>query len=127
MLRVVHFEIHADDPERAVKFYKNIFKWEFKKWEGPMEYWLIMTGPSGEQGIDGGLMKRNEKEKGERINSYVCTIDVPDIDDFTKKIKDNGGKIVMKKNSIPKVGWFAYCKDTEGNFFGIMQNDSSAA
>ena len=56
MPRVVHFEIHADQPERAVKFYKELFDWQFHKWEGPMDYWLIVTGPDGQPGINGGLI-----------------------------------------------------------------------
>ncbi len=57
MPRVVHFEIHADDPERAVKFYQNVFGWELTKWGGPHEYWVIKTGPDGSLGINGGLVR----------------------------------------------------------------------
>jgi catechol 2,3-dioxygenase-like lactoylglutathione lyase family enzyme len=31
MPRVVHFEIHADDPKRAIKFYQDVFGWEIVK------------------------------------------------------------------------------------------------
>ncbi len=58
MPRPVHFEIHADDPERAAAFYRSVFDWEIEKWEGPREYWLVTTGPEGTPGINGGLMKR---------------------------------------------------------------------
>ncbi|MGB8934825.1 MAG: VOC family protein [Candidatus Nitrosopolaris sp.] len=44
MPRVVHFEIVADNPERAIKFYKEVFGWEFKKWDGPQDYWFVKTG-----------------------------------------------------------------------------------
>ena len=60
MPRVVHFEIHADDPERAVNFYQDVFGWQIVKWEGPQDYWLITTGPDDEPGINGGLMKRSD-------------------------------------------------------------------
>jgi len=53
MTRVVHFEIHADDPERAAAFYRSVFGWEIRKWDGPFDYWLVMTGPREEMGIDG--------------------------------------------------------------------------
>ena len=59
MPRVIHFEIHADDPERAVRFYREIFGWEINKWPGPHDYWLIKTGANA-PGIDGGLMRRHE-------------------------------------------------------------------
>ena len=121
MLRVTHFEISVDDPERAIKFYADAFGWEVKKWEGPMDYWLITTGPEDQPGIDGGLMKREHPGA-----STTNTIDVPSVDEFISKITEAGGKIVAPKQSIPGVGYFAYCQDTEGNTFGIMEEDTSA-
>ena len=80
MARVVHFEIHAENPERAIQFYQKSFGWEFQKWEGPMDYWLVMTGPKDQPGIDGGLVPRQVEIDGQAVIAYVCTIDVPDID-----------------------------------------------
>lgn len=60
MPRVVHFEIDAEKPERAVKFYEKVFGWKIEKWKGPVDYWLITTGKEKEPGIDGGLAKRTE-------------------------------------------------------------------
>jgi hypothetical protein len=121
MPRVVHFEIDAEKPERAVKFYETVFGWKFEKWTGPMEYWLIMTGKEGEPGIDGGLGRRTEPNP-----STVNTIDVPSVDDYSKKIEANGGTIIRPKMAIPGVGWVAYFKDPDGNVWGMMQGDSSA-
>jgi len=121
MPRVVHFEISADDPERAVKFYQKVFGWEIKKWDGPMEYWLCMTGPKEQPGIDGGIMRR-ENPQAHTEN----TIDVPSVDEFAKKVTEGGGKVVVPKMAVPGVGYMAYCMDTEGNVFGIMHEDSSA-
>ena len=121
MLRVTHFEINADDPERAIKFYTDVFGWKVKRWEGPMDYWLIMTGPEDQPGIDGGLMKR--EQPGASTTNFI---DVPSADEFISKITEAGGKIVAPKQSIPGVGYFAYCQDTEGNTFGIMEEDTSA-
>ena len=56
--RVIHFEIPADDPQRAVNFYTRVFDWTFQKWAGPQDYWLVTTGASQEPGINGGLLKR---------------------------------------------------------------------
>src|SRR5438128_828489 len=73
--RVSHFEIHADDPERAIKFYSDLFGWQFKKRDGPMPYWLVTTGPDSEPGINGGLMKRMGPGPADMqlVNAYVCT------------------------------------------------------
>jgi uncharacterized protein len=129
MPRVIHFEIHADEPARAAKFYNAVFGWEIKKWEGegmPMEYWMVMTGSPKEPGIDGGLMKRMESLTGMGIRAYVCTIGVSSVDEYAEKIKKAGGIVIMPKMLVPGVGWMAQFKDTEGNYFGLMQDDRSA-
>jgi len=128
MPRVIHFEIYAEDVERAKKFYEKVFGWKIEKWEGSMEYWNITTGKQGEPGIDGGLMRRQggEPKVDTPISTYICTIDVPNIDVYLKQIQDHGGKVTMEKSPIRGVGWFAYCLDTEKNIFGIMQPDVSA-
>ena len=120
MSRVVHFEIPADDPERAVKFYTKVFGWKINKWEGGMDYWLVSTGDRSAPGIDGAIMQRSEM-----ASTVVNSIDVPSVDDFIKKVTKNGGKVVTPKTPIPGIGYFAYCKDTEGNMFGILQPDMS--
>jgi predicted enzyme related to lactoylglutathione lyase len=126
MPRVVHFEIHAADPERAVNFYQTLFGWTFQKWEGPMDYWLIITGPDDQRGINGGLVRRQGEIDGQAVIAYVCTVDVTDLDASVQAATDNGGQIALPKMPIPGVGWLAYCKDTEGNIFGMMQNDPNA-
>jgi predicted enzyme related to lactoylglutathione lyase len=126
MPRVIHFEIHTDNPERAVKFYSKVLGWEFQKWDGPMEYWLVKTGPDSQPGINGGLLRRRGPQSGDAVIAYVCTVDVPQIDAFTKKATDAGATIALPKMPIPGMGWLIYLKDTEGNIFGMMQADPSA-
>ncbi|MEP6920405.1 MAG: VOC family protein [bacterium] len=126
MPRVVHFEIHAGDPQRAVSFYEKVFGWSFQKWEGPMEYWLITTGPDDQPGINGGLVKRRGEIDGQAVIAYVCTVDVADLDASIATVEANGGTVAVPKMPIPGMGWLAYYKDTEGNIFGMMQNDPAA-
>ena len=126
MPRVIHFEIHADEPQRAIDFYQAIFGWNFHKWEGPMDYWLITTGPDDQPGINGGLMKRQGVIDGQAVIAYVCTIDVASVDESAATVESKGGQIVMPKMAVPGVGWLVYCKDSEGNIFGIMQNAPDA-
>ena len=120
MPRVVHFEFPADDPERATKFYKQVFGWQIDKWEGPMDYWLITTGEEGEPGIDGAIQPRGEGQ------SVINTIDVPTVDEYVQKIVDAGGTVVMPKMAVPGVGYMAYCADTEGTVIGLMEGDPTA-
>ena len=63
MPRPIHFEIPAENPQRAMQFYETLFGWKFQKWEGDSDYWLITTGDS-QPGIDGGLMRRREASIG---------------------------------------------------------------
>lgn len=126
MPRVVHFEIHAADPNRAVNFYQKLFGWTFQKWEGPMEYWLVTTGPNDQPGINGGLVQRQGEIDGQAVIAYVCTVDVENLDASVQTAVDNGGQIAVPKMPIPGMGWLAYCKDTEGNIFGMMQGDPNA-
>lgn len=127
MSRVIHFEIHADNPERAAKFYTDLFGWTITKWAGPMEYWVVVTGPDGEPGINGGLMKRQHPLGGnDGVIAYVCTIDVADLEASMAKAQSLGAAIALPKMPISGLGWLAYMKDTEGNVFGMMQNDPAA-
>jgi len=127
MPRVVHFEIHAADPERAMKFYQAMFGWQFNKF-GPAPYWLIKTGEAGTPGIDGGLMKRMGPgpAEGQPVSSFVCTIDVPNTDGAVDKALKHGAKLALAKMAIPNVGWVAYVVDPEGNILGLYQDDKSA-
>ena len=127
MSRVIHFEIHADDPQRAVTFYRDIFDWQINKFGGPQDYWLITTGPDTEPGINGAILQRQQPINGDSVIAYVCTIDVPSVDDVLEKITSHSGTIALPKMAVPHVGWVAYAKDPEGNIFGVMQSDPSAA
>jgi predicted enzyme related to lactoylglutathione lyase len=126
MPRVIHFEIHAENPERAIKSYSDLLGWQFNKWDGPMPYWLVITGSDGQPGINGGLLPRRGEIDGQAVIAYVCTVDVPNVDQFTQKATAAGATVVVPKMPIPGVGWLVYCKDTEGNIFGMMQADPSA-
>ena len=121
MPRVNHFEIDAENPERAIKFYEEVFNWKIVKWGGPVEYWLITTGNEDEEGIDGGLSKR-----GKEGPTTVNTIEVAKIDEYIKKVENSGGTITSPRHPVPGVGWMAYFKDPEGNVFGMMELDESA-
>ncbi|HET6779915.1 MAG TPA: VOC family protein [Nitrososphaera sp.] len=121
MPRPIHFDLTVDNPERAMKFYKDIFGWKFEKWNGPMEYWMATTGDEKEPGINGGLSKR-----GESGMPNMNTIGVSSVDKFSKMVQDEGGKVLMPKSPIPGMGWFATCQDTEGNTFGIIEEDRTA-
>jgi predicted enzyme related to lactoylglutathione lyase len=127
MPRPIHFEIHAENPARAQAFYEGMFGWTFSQWAG-QPYWLIKTGEPGQPGIDGGMVPRRgaAPASGQPVNAYVCTVDVTDLDASVTKATGTGGTLALPKMAIPGVGWLAYVTDTEGNIFGMMQNDPGA-
>jgi predicted enzyme related to lactoylglutathione lyase len=119
-----YFEIQADDPGRAVRFYGEVFGWKFDRVEGlPIEYWRIET-----EGPRGGLLKRPAKtpppEHG--TNAFVCSMEVTNFDAGAAKILSAGGQIALPKFAVPGVCWQGYFIDTEGNTFGIFQPDATA-
>jgi predicted enzyme related to lactoylglutathione lyase len=131
MNRPVHFEIHAADPDRAQAFYSGLFGWVFTKWgAGDWDYWLIKTG-EGAPGIDGGMIRRMGDDPNlaapTPVIAYVCTIGVEDVDASVARALELGACVAVPKMAIKGVGWLAYCKDTEGNLFGVMCDDTSAA
>jgi predicted enzyme related to lactoylglutathione lyase len=129
---VVHFEIQADDIERAKKFYETAFGWRIEQF-GEMEYWGVYGGKAeydGEKiGLNGGLLKRIGETPidGAAVNAFVCTLEVENVDETVAAVKAAGGRVVVEKKHIPGVGWQAYCKDTEGNIFGLITSEVVSA
>ncbi len=128
--RPAHFEIHANEPERAIAFYTSVFGWEITKWEGgQFEYWMVMTGKKDEpNGINGGLVRRAAPlpPDGTTANAYVVTMVVDNYDATHEKILANGGRVALPKMALTGMAWQGYYKDTEGNTFGVHQADANA-
>jgi len=126
MSKVVHFEIPADDLDRAKSFYGAVFGWELQT--APMdggEYTSVRTTDVDEEtqqptepgAINGGMFVRSEST----VTTPVITIDVDGIDDALKQIEAEGGSTVTPRTAIPGMGAFAYFKDPEGNVMGLWE------
>ena len=128
---IVHFEIPADDVERAQEFYSTVFGWEIEKFDMPPNgstqgepYYAVRTAEVDDQNmikkpgaINGGLMKRSAP--GQILTNYVS---VESIDAMLEVISSHGGVIVMPKTEIaPGMGWIALFKDTENNIMGLHE------
>lgn len=152
---IVHFEIPADDPERAVSFYRKLFGWEVKKWETPpagggkgggsgkaggdggssgsaagagMEYWLISTVPTDEKGMPTRAgVNGGLMRRMQPEQRTVNYISVDSVEEFARKATGAGGRVVMPKTPVPGMGWFVLVNDTEGNTFGLWEHDEAAA
>ena len=132
MNRVIHFEIHATDLERAKKFYSDVFGWEMQQMGSEYgNYVVIKTGPMPNEtpvtmenvGINGGMMLRNAPvpPHGMGPNAFVCIIGVDNIDAYISKVEAAGALPQTDKMDVPGVGLLRYYKDPEGNIFGMLQ------
>jgi predicted enzyme related to lactoylglutathione lyase len=137
MSTIVHFEIPADDIERAKKFYNDLFGWKIEKWPGTednssqltspvtgqsIEYWMVITtDDKGNKALGGGMMKRQMPEH--QVTNYIG---VESIDEYSSKVKELGGKVVAPKHAVPGMGYFALCIDTENNSFAIWESNENA-
>ena len=131
MSRPIHFEIQADDLERAKRFYADVFGWTYDDWSAVTgsPYWGVHTGDATEPGIDGGLMPRPAPAPGDgtATNAGILTIGVGDFDASAAAIEAAGGRLAQPKTALPGMAWQGYFLDTEGNRFGIHQPDPDAA
>jgi len=125
MNKVVHFEIPADNRDRAKQFYASVFEWGLH--DTPMGddvYTSVITSPIDDNymhkekgAINGGIFKRDAS-----LPTPVITINVPSIDEHAGKIEAAGGQMVVGKGEVPGMGYYAYFKDTEGNILGLWEN-----
>ena len=116
MPKAIHFEIPAEEPERAIKFYADAFGWTSTDYTGGGEYWICQCGSETETGINGAIMAR--RAEGQPV---VAILGVSSVDDSSAAITAAGGTIVVPKCAIPGLGYKAFFKDTEGNIFGIAE------
>ena len=114
---ICHFEIPAEDVERAKRFYEGLFGWKIDPVEGG--YNLITVG---EPGPDGGMMKR--MAPGQGITVYI---NVESVDDYSKKLQSLGGRLLMPKTAVPTMGYFAVFMDTEGNALALWEVNPQAS
>ena len=116
MPNIVHFEIPADDIQRAKTFYSKLFGWKIEGVQG-MDYMMIdVYGAPG-----GGMMKRMHPDQ--QITDYIG---VPSVDEYSAKVETLGGKIIVPKKAVPGMGYFVIFMDTENYAFDIWETDPTA-
>lgn len=122
---VVHFEIPADNEDRAQAFYENAFGW--KVFTSPIPNWdyrMANTVETEENGmpkkpgiINGAIAPRKNPE-----DRPVVVIKVDAIEDALVRIKESGGEVVMEPTPVGEIGTYAKFKDPEGNILGVWQD-----
>ncbi|MEO1696341.1 MAG: VOC family protein [Planctomycetota bacterium] len=114
---IAHFAIHADDCDRAKRFYEGVFGWTFTPW-GPPDFWVIETSPGA---LRGALQKRPPTAEGSALTGYECTVSVEDVESIQRAISAHGGAVTMPPFLIEGVGTLVKFRDTEGNEACAMQ------
>jgi predicted enzyme related to lactoylglutathione lyase len=113
----VHFEIPASDTAKGRAFWSGMFGWQFEEFPGPVEYHMTrVTDDSG------AAVYNNPEGNAAGIRVYF---DVDDINAGIARVKDLGGE-ANEPLPVPNMGWFAGCKDSVGNDFGLWQTDENA-
>jgi predicted enzyme related to lactoylglutathione lyase len=115
MNRIHHLEIHADDAERAVTFYRRVFDWIIQPKASDETYWLVYPG-EGYPPAGVGIRKR----VAQSVN-IVPQIQVDSIDAVAAKVVACGGKALHPRKTLPGAGTLLYCQDCEGNLFALME------
>ena len=120
--RIVHFEIEATDRERASRFYTDAFGWQMQQMGEDMGGYVVVTtgDPKEPGGINGGIFVAPAGHAKE-LNAYSCVVGVDDVRDASARVARAGGQVFGEPMDIPGIGIYVRCKDTEGNFFTMLQ------
>ena len=124
---VVHFEIHAAEPQRLIEYYSTLLGWTFTRF-GELDYWVIGTGEGSiEQGgaglgINGGLVKRLGPSPviGGPVTGANLVVGVDDVDATFNRGIELGGVGALPPDDMAGVGRLAYLIDPDGNIFGFI-------
>jgi uncharacterized protein len=127
---VVHFEIHASEPQRLIDFYTELLGWTFTQF-GEMAYWAIDTGEGAigmdapGRGINGGLTQRQgpSPAHGAPVNGCDVVVGVDgSIDELFQKGLDLGGTEALPLADMEGIGRVGYLLDPDGNVFGLISS-----
>jgi uncharacterized protein len=126
---VVHFEIHASEPQRLVDFYSELLGWRFTQF-GETPYWTIETGEgamgnvagTAGHGINGGLLQRSgpKPEVGATVVGCNIVVGVDDVDTLMKRGVELGGIEALPAEDMQGVGRVGYLLDPDNNVFGLI-------
>jgi predicted enzyme related to lactoylglutathione lyase len=128
---VVHFEIHASEPQKLIDFYSELLGWKFQSYGGgDQPYWAIDTGEGAignlaaqpGLGINGGLTQRGgpRPEVGAPVNGCNIVVGVDDVDRLMSRGLELGATEALPATDYPGIGRGGYLIDPDGNVFGLL-------
>ena len=112
-----HFEIPADDPNRAKTFYSGLFGWSFADPIPGFEGYYLFTTLVGQEGMGGAIGKRGEMAP-DQLRTYVH---VDSVDTALQKATELGGSVVTPRSEVPGQGWYGVFRDPEGNELALWE------
>lgn len=110
----VHVELHTHDPEKAERFYKELFDWKFED-VPDMNYTIIKVG----EGTGGGMMKCPMPENARP--QWVPYVLVDDVRAATEKAKSLGATLLADVMEVPGIGLFSMFLDPTGAAFALWE------
>lgn len=125
-MKPTYFDFTVENIGAARQFFERVFNWRFERFPMPYEYYRIQAGNPDEPGIDGGIGAIADTKISDGKPLTQVTVQVPNLDETIKLVKESGGFIVEEKMPIPGIGWYATCAEPGGLKFGIIQADPAA-
>jgi predicted enzyme related to lactoylglutathione lyase len=112
--KIVHVEFPAGDADRGERFWEGFGGWTIEGAGMPdIDYRMFQ-----DEGWGGAVYPKMDED------GPIIYFGSDDIDGDLAKVRELGGE-AGDKQPIPSVGWFARCKDSEGNPFSLFQSDES--
>ena len=121
--KLTHFAINADDVDATQAFYRAVFGWQFQDY-GPPGFVQILDA-SGSAPI-GAIQQRRQLLDDEPTRGFECTFGVDDVEAVRERVLAAGGRILMEKFTISKVGTLIAFEDPGGNPALAMEYDDDA-
>jgi predicted enzyme related to lactoylglutathione lyase len=123
MNKLAHFDIHSSDTKKSKEFYEKVFDWKCSSYPGADEFFQIS---SSDGSVIGAISGRKYNPDIKEIFGFECSITVDDVEETIRLVEAAGGKTLMARTAIPRVGWIAKFLDPEGNLFAAINYDTEA-
>jgi predicted enzyme related to lactoylglutathione lyase len=118
-----HIDVLSGDPERAQRFYREVFGWSFERYPGT-DYTGVRTSEDGIESGIGGLAQatRVQPDASRGIVPYILA---PDMDAVLAAVVAAGGEVVIPRTDVMGLGDFAHFRDPDGNVIGLWRDASA--
>lgn len=117
-----HIEIPAADIERSREFYTILFGWKLNPISNQGKSMMTMVPVNGISDSEVAVLLTPKLNSEQEITHYI---DVPNIEDYIKRVEDLGGEVIVPPTEVPNHGIFCLCLDPDKNVFGLWERQST--